>query len=138
MSWKLLSRPCASEPRRMVRIASNADGRLAGGGSSASRTALSASVSKVALRRVQRTRLTELLAGVDVAECIGLVVEPDLDHAQRGVPRVDLPATAVEEGREMRQHIAAHETEHRMRLIEGSRHSQLGVGLREAGGEPRH
>ena len=70
-------------------------------------------------------RRRELVGRVDVAKGLRFVVEGDLDDGERRIPRVDLAAARFEERREVRQHAAAHEAEHGMRLVERLRDREL-------------
>jgi len=80
----------------------------------------------------------ELLAGVDVPEGVGLVVERHLDHFQRRVPLVDLALPAAEKRAQRLVHLAPHQAEHGMRLVAGLRHREIGACALERGGEARH
>ena len=53
--------------------------------------------------------------------------EGHLDDLQGGVPRVDLAPAALEEAREMGRQRLAHQREHRVRLVAGLRHREVGV-----------
>ena len=73
----------------------------------------------------------EFVAGVDVGEGVGLVVEGDLGDAQRGVPLVDLPLAGGEEVAQRRVHRAPHQAEDGVGLVAGLRDGEVGAMLLE-------
>src|SRR5207302_6821653 len=73
-------------------------------------------------------RIVELDARVDIAKRIGLIIERHFGHRERRVPSVDLASAAVEKAREMRQYVALHEREYRMRLVERLGDGKLQIG----------
>ena len=63
--------------------------------------------------------------GLNVAFDLPTQCGLDSDDPQRCIPRVDLAPASGEKCREVRQHVAADQREHRVRLVEGLRDSQL-------------
>ena len=78
----------------------------------------------------------ELLARIDVAEGVRLIVEGYLDDVQTRVPGVDLAPARLQEILEVRQNPAAREGEHRVRLGAGLRDREVRVVRLECGAQP--
>src|SRR5450759_143308 len=80
----------------------------------------------------------QFLKGVDVAEGVRLVVELDLSYTQCCIPGVYLAPAVGEKPRQMRQHIAPAQAEHRVRLITGSGDRDLSLPCPQRGIESCH
>ena len=71
--------------------------------------------------------LAQFVAGVDVTEGVGFIVECDFDDMECRVPGVYFAPTALQKGFQVRQHRGLYEGEDGMRSITGFSHGEVGI-----------